>query len=1456
MREDWATDYIHRAASFPEPPLQVAPELAPQPQPYSVPLKSERQPLEPLIIPPPKLSERASTEEPVRPPKHPDRDEAREQKKPKKKRESVIQLAKRLEESIIPMSPDEVPGGIRMFPSPKQPSTPVRETPTPTRESASGQATSASEDEGLPGFKTERFPDLEPFPFVIEERPRRERPRSMPPPAPKKFVPGSYTDSEYESDMELDQRLNLKKLKFEAPVDYKPEPLLKELTKPLIPKPQPVSAAVPEPHPPKPRPLSLGQESFLPFAVSQPPVFDGSMRPDVLKKEEEEVKEAPKSVTPKKKSKLVEKFLEASGVTEEEKVVRVTSKKTKKEVIPPPKPIPLGGSLVPPTGTAPVVPVLEKPIPQPPPVQQPIPDTSKVLMERPKSEPPKTEKPKAKEIKTERPPPKPMVDIDTRQGIKPSKIAKLLPSPESEMGPSVKHASRTSYTESKTQMSSVSYQKTESTLTSTHIQTSEGSVVIPKPEPAPIFSHIPQVPVYPEVTVPPCIQEREPTPVQILQPEPAPVYVQQPEPDPVSIAEPIPVCIPEPTPVSVIEPEPVCVLEPEPEPALIYSPEPESVVHIPEPELTPVYVPDVQEIPTCIPEPQSEPVYAAESEPVCALEPEPEPAPVLIPEPEPVYMTVPESFVVTEKEPEPSHPVPEPVISPPITLEPIPRHAPSPSPAPGFRPVRAPTPKRGQTPAKSTPAPPPPFDMVPIKLELPVIPTVMSKPQPEPVVDTEPEVKPVAEPTKTEEKKQTKSSFKPVKVPAGGKMLPVWPPLVHEEPPKINLKTRAHSLERPPVTEAPQVPVRSHEAPPSIYWSSNVTVQEKRKTWPQQIPQAQTITSASRYETISKSSTEESKISKFSSKSLIKKEVKTESSVAGPTLAPAKQSPKLHSPIVSPVFAKQVVSPVASPILMKQVPSPVVSPALSKQEVPGIATSPVVSPSVPRQVISDVITSPVLSPPLKLPDPPDLSIAAMFDIKPKPKENAAVYLPIHKVPKIEPKKGKDASGKSTVPLKEGTVISTVIPMPPLEPFPFAVEKDKGKRPRGRAPSMPRRFVPGSFTESEYESDLESAPSPVSRLYMSDSETFGYKPLNIRMKRGRSMQPRVPSPPKPSTLGLPEPFDETLSYANAIFPELETGKQSKMSQSKHIIQTVKSLAKQITPESKLGAQRVTAKPLTPQAPIVPPPAIPKVAPVTVQMPIFAAVPAAEFMPSPDLVQKSFMQTEESGSSTVQITQTLAQTEKGVKNIMKKFEGSGPAPLPQKVFVPNQPPTAIAQSSNVTSAVVSAKTAPVTPGMDGMEDSTSSGSLKKKPASPKSRKKTESTQMTALEQEESGYVADTEGTLPRRHAKTTQSSTSSSSFSKSESFMSASFSKSESRSFSSTEFGQVPTSVFTSGGGLAPNGNFPPTSFTIPTASASTVGQTSHFSSSFKSTESKSSQVRKFKFPMAPLSACWP
>lgn len=50
-------------------------------------------------------------------------------------------------------------------------------------------------------LETERFPDLEPFPFEPDkDRPKRDR--GQPPPKPKKFVKGEFRESDYDSDYE------------------------------------------------------------------------------------------------------------------------------------------------------------------------------------------------------------------------------------------------------------------------------------------------------------------------------------------------------------------------------------------------------------------------------------------------------------------------------------------------------------------------------------------------------------------------------------------------------------------------------------------------------------------------------------------------------------------------------------------------------------------------------------------------------------------------------------------------------------------------------------------------------------------------------------------------------------------------------------------------------------------------------------------------------------------------------------------------------------------------------------------------------------------------------------------------------------------------------------------------------------------------------------------------------
>merc|ERR1739842_196305 len=97
----------------------------------------------------------------------------------KKKRSSVLELGKKLESIIIPMSPETVPGGIRMFPSPA--TTPVNETPPPFSKPSSAPSTPArsTPTQAVEEIETPRIHKLE----IIEVKPTplsRERQSSQP----------------------------------------------------------------------------------------------------------------------------------------------------------------------------------------------------------------------------------------------------------------------------------------------------------------------------------------------------------------------------------------------------------------------------------------------------------------------------------------------------------------------------------------------------------------------------------------------------------------------------------------------------------------------------------------------------------------------------------------------------------------------------------------------------------------------------------------------------------------------------------------------------------------------------------------------------------------------------------------------------------------------------------------------------------------------------------------------------------------------------------------------------------------------------------------------------------------------------------------------------------------------------------------------------------------------------
>ena len=810
---------------------------------------------------------------------------------------------------------------------------------------------------------------------------------------------------------------------------------------------------------------------------------------------------------------------------------------------------------------------------------------------------------------------------------------------------------------------------------------------------------------------------------------------------------------------------------------------PEPVVLVPEP--APVYVVPAPPEPVFELQPEPEPVYEIIPEPQPVQTPAPEPEPIYEPiaEPEPLFELKPASPPVYEIIPEPE---PEPVYETIPEPEPEPVYETIPEPAPVLESKPIPKFKPVQAPvAKPSPVKASAAPPPPFDLVLPDI-----KPVPKPIVaqtqaSVSQKVEHVSSTKKVESTVSSSSMTKSLKVQTKSS---VWPPSAHEEVVTVapSVKTRSLSAERPRVTEAVVLPPWSLEAP-AVYWTSSVRLEEKAKPWVPPMAVTESIINTSQEET--------TKISKQMTET-VNKQVKIETQ--------------------------------AKPFVVK-------------------------------------------------------------------------------IPKLKPKKEVPVAA---LPPPIEAVVGPPIPMPSLEPFPFTVSPERDRKPRGTPPCMPSKFVPGSFTESEYESDYDSKSS-FARLYMSDSEASGYKSLNLKMKKGRTRRPKQASPPAPTTFGPPPPFQVKpmcVSFSD-IESDFLTSREStpiperKIIQSKPLVQVheLKKLATEILPENKpiriaqtstttkQVAVTVASKPapiitptvVQPPAPIITPqlvqePPAPIITPQLVQEPPAPIMVLEPEPPAPLLTtatSETVIKKEVKQMTSESKVHTIEKQEKGVQGMKKMFNVSGPPPMPQGIttstirvqspspvrpepatvkftapigFSPIQPP-APTPAPLTSDAVVT--NIPVVQEFSTVEMTSSSSATRSKPTSPKAKKKTETTQMVAQEMEESGYAADTEGTLPRRTAKTAQTMdsnfSSSSSFVKSESFMSSSFT-SESKSFSSSQTSNMEASSFPMGSGFPSSNGLTPGSFPFPTPSPP-VGETSQFSSSCKSSESKSSQVRKASSP---------
>lgn len=161
--------------------------------------------------------------------------------------------------------------------------------------------------------------------------------------------------------------------------------------------------------------------------------------------------------------------------------------------------------------------------------------------------------------------------------------------------------------------------------------------------------------------------------------------------------------------------------------------------------------------------------------------------------------------------------------------------------------------------------------------------------------------------------------------------------------------------------------------------------------------------------------------------------------------------------------------------------------------------------------------------------PPPREWVAAPPLPPKQMVHQAPPLPAKPYKFVEPpKKLRDVK---SVPFQK---------FPELEPFPFHPDPQKPKQPRSGPPPTPSKFIKGRFTDSDYESDLESSRIPSKwKPSMSDTEEPTYRrvraPKLTHTGRSRS-QECEPLPPSkfehpPHFEGPPRPdinFDEFRS----------------------------------------------------------------------------------------------------------------------------------------------------------------------------------------------------------------------------------------------------------------------------------------------------------------------------------------
>lgn len=114
----------------------------------------------------------------------------------------------------------------------------------------------------------------------------------------------------------------------------------------------------------------------------------------------------------------------------------------------------------------------------------------------------------------------------------------------------------------------------------------------------------------------------------------------------------------------------------------------------------------------------------------------------------------------------------------------------------------------------------------------------------------------------------------------------------------------------------------------------------------------------------------------------------------------------------------------------------------------------------------------------------------------------------------------------------------------LEPFPFKAEPERPRRGSAPPPPRPKKFIPGEFRESDYESEVESTRiKPKWAPSGSDSEGYHYR--SVKAPSARSLSAPAPKERVVSPLEFDQPpvMPSTISTSDIVDGEVKRRHES-------------------------------------------------------------------------------------------------------------------------------------------------------------------------------------------------------------------------------------------------------------------------------------------------------------------------